>query len=105
YLSREHPLYETHLCRLRSLRMIPVLLGPSIPRRDRGDEERELWSRAMLILFKPWRRLSDLKSGQQTWRDAYDAHEFPPHLQRIINNMHVEAECRDARSSHDAARR
>ena len=51
--------------------MIPVILGPRIPRNDRSPEELEEWSRSILILFIPWRHPADLKQRDETWTDAY----------------------------------
>ncbi len=36
-----HPQHSTHLLRLKDHPVIPVLIGPAIPRPDRGDEEYE----------------------------------------------------------------
>lgn len=106
FSSSAHPLFSTHLSRLRSIKpVVPVLLGPSIPRGDRSLEEREQYCRAMLILFKPWRSLADLKAPDQTWIDAFENYQVPRHLRKIISNMHVENECKDARREYDDARR
>lgn len=102
FSSEAHPRFKTHLSRLRSVSFIPVMLGPSLPRRDRNEEE---WCRAMLILFKPWRSLGDLKSMDQSWSDAYNLYQFPERLQRIMKNVHVELECKDARDKHVSDRR
>ncbi|KAA1478248.1 hypothetical protein DENSPDRAFT_861822 [Dentipellis sp. KUC8613] len=59
---------RTHVSRLRTRPFVPVILGPTIGRTDREFEERSLFCRAMLILFKPWRRPSDLKMPGQTWK-------------------------------------
>ncbi|KZV62853.1 hypothetical protein PENSPDRAFT_551691, partial [Peniophora sp. CONT] len=64
FSSAAHPKFETHVARLRTIPVVPVILGPTLPRRDRAEEE---WCRAMLILFKPWRSLEDLKRPSETW--------------------------------------
>ncbi|KAI0055898.1 hypothetical protein BV25DRAFT_1780412, partial [Artomyces pyxidatus] len=105
YISAEHPLFHTHLCRLGTAAAVPVLLGPTISRPDKSIDERESWARSMLILFKPWRGLQDLKRRDETWYEAYERYEFPVHLRKIIENIQVETECRDARTEYDVARR
>ncbi|KAI0059802.1 hypothetical protein BV25DRAFT_1777328, partial [Artomyces pyxidatus] len=90
---------------LRSLPLVPVVLGPTLPRADREVEERQLWCRAMLILFKPWRSVADLKGADESWQEAYDKYEFPRRLRRVIENINVEHECKDARDQYDNERR
>lgn len=99
----DHPQHDTHLVRLRSP-LIPVLLGPTISR-DRTPEERESWCRAMLILFKPWRSLDDLRGIGQSWKDAFEHFEFSEDSARVMQNINVLHECKDARSSYDELRR
>lgn len=95
----DHPQYETHLLRKRVVWVIPVVLGPRIPRNDRSPEELEDWCRSVLVLFLPWRTPADLKYPQESWTDAYSRHRhtIPSHHRAIIQNMSVLAECRDAR--------
>ncbi|KAH7920571.1 hypothetical protein BV22DRAFT_987198, partial [Leucogyrophana mollusca] len=78
----------------------PVLLADAFPRPDRGEEELEQFCQVMLLLFKPWRDISDLKGDCLNWKCAYDAYSFPPHLSKLIHNMNVENECKDARDSY-----
>ncbi|KAJ7612825.1 hypothetical protein DFH06DRAFT_929721, partial [Mycena polygramma] len=93
-----HPQADTHLLRSRSA-VVPVLLGPTLPRPDRSSAEYERWCRAMLIIFKPWRVPSDLKDSAQSWADAFaDAlPHFSREAKRIMRNMNIENECQDAR--------
>ncbi|KIO26438.1 hypothetical protein M407DRAFT_74482, partial [Tulasnella calospora MUT 4182] len=91
----DHPQHETHLVRLRSP-LVPVLLGPTISR-DGTPEERESWCRAMLILFKPWRSRADLKTVGQSWKDAFEHFDFPEDAVRVMRNINVLHECKDAR--------
>lgn len=58
------------------------------------DEE---WCRAMLILFRPWRTLEDLKGNSDSWQMVFDATEFVNDAGCIMRNMDVESECEDAR--------
>ncbi|KIJ58691.1 hypothetical protein HYDPIDRAFT_33934 [Hydnomerulius pinastri MD-312] len=101
----EHPQHGTHIVRLRSVPYVVVPIGSAIPRPDRGPEEREEWCRAMLILFKPWRQPSDLKDPHTSWSTAFDATAFSGDCQRIMANMNVENECKDAGETYDEARR
>ncbi|KAI0039448.1 hypothetical protein FA95DRAFT_1458782, partial [Auriscalpium vulgare] len=89
---------------LRTAAFVPVLYGPAIPSAREGEEESEAFCRAMLILFKPWRTLNDLKT-RSTWYAAFHAHTFHPYLQRIIANIKLEHECASARSKADDERR
>ncbi|KAJ7131641.1 hypothetical protein C8R43DRAFT_821548, partial [Mycena crocata] len=89
----------------RSFPVIPVLLGPNLPRPDRSDGEYERWCRSMLILFKPWRTMEDLKGDHMTWEAAFNSTTFTATSLRIMRNMNVENECKDARDEHDKLRR
>jgi hypothetical protein len=61
FSSRKHPNFKTHTNRMCEIPFVPILLGDALPCGDRGIWEREQWCRAMVILFKPWRKSSDLK--------------------------------------------
>ncbi|KAJ7215813.1 hypothetical protein GGX14DRAFT_562271 [Mycena pura] len=91
-----------HVTRMRAVPLVNVLLGEKIPRPDRGKAEHVKWCRAMLILFKPWRNLRDLKAVGQTWEEAYAATTFSTQTLKIMRNMNVENECKDARDTHAA---
>lgn len=65
---------------------------------------KEQWSRAMLILFKPWRNPSDLKEDNESWVQAYERTVFPSTLEEIMQNMLVLHECKDARDADAASR-
>ncbi|KAJ7130145.1 hypothetical protein C8R44DRAFT_530274, partial [Mycena epipterygia] len=85
--------------------VVPVLLGPTLPRPDRSDAEYDKWCRCMLLLFKPWRSMAELKGDHASWASAFDATEFSPASQLIMRNLNVENECKDARDEHDKLRR
>ncbi|KAJ7917309.1 hypothetical protein B0H13DRAFT_1608479, partial [Mycena leptocephala] len=85
--------------------VVPVLLGPTIPRADRSPSEYKRWCHAMLILFKPWRVPSDLKGPAQSWKDAFERFDFSADAKRIMRNMNVENECQDARDDHSRQRK
>ena len=105
--TREHPQFRTHVVRKRTVWVTPVLLGEKMPRPDRSDEEREKWARTVLTLFTPWRHPADLKDELETWSDAYERHEhsISPEHTRIIHNMNVLSECKDARDKANLSRR
>ncbi|KAF8177145.1 hypothetical protein K438DRAFT_1606639, partial [Mycena galopus ATCC 62051] len=90
---------------MRRVPFVNVLLGPTIPRPDRGPEEREKWCRAMLILFKPWRTVKDLRGPHEKWSDAFQRATFSDYAVQIIRNMRVEDECKDARDVYDDLRK
>lgn len=93
FSSRAHPQYLTHTVRRRASSVIPMILGPAIPRPDRGDEEKQRWARAMLILFKPWHEPEDLKQECETWE--FEA-QIPCQYIKVIKYIHVFSECKDA---------
>ncbi|KIO09172.1 hypothetical protein M404DRAFT_69881, partial [Pisolithus tinctorius Marx 270] len=51
----------------------------------------------MLLLFKPWHKLSDLMDGHSCWTEAFDAFQFCDATSRMISNFLIELECLDAR--------
>ncbi|KAH9895270.1 hypothetical protein C8Q73DRAFT_614790, partial [Cubamyces lactineus] len=107
FSSRLHRQHDTHMLRKRTCWTIPVILGDRTPRSDREDNERQAWARMMLILFVPWRQLSDLRSRSEDWITAFERHRptLTPRKLELIANMNVLSECRDARDSfHDMRR-
>ncbi|KAJ7207796.1 hypothetical protein C8J57DRAFT_1099114, partial [Mycena rebaudengoi] len=105
YFHKDHKQEKTHMCRVREEPVVLVLLGPTIPRPDRGEVEREKWARAMLILFKPWRNLVDLKRPEETWSVSFDATVFSSKALQLMKNIDVENECKDARDEYEKLRR
>jgi len=59
----EHPQAKSHGIIKRTAPIIPVLIGPQIPRHDR----------AIATLFIPWRNVKDLCDENQNWNDAVSA--------------------------------
>ncbi|KAG1856861.1 hypothetical protein C8R48DRAFT_554801, partial [Suillus tomentosus] len=82
--------------------VVPVLLGPGIPRSDGSEEDYECYCCSILLLFKSWRDLGDLRAECTTWSAAFDACDFSPSLKAIIRNMNVENECKEACDAHAA---
>ncbi|KAH7909539.1 hypothetical protein BJ138DRAFT_976447, partial [Hygrophoropsis aurantiaca] len=99
FTSSIHPQFRSHCMKLRNKFVVPVLIGDTIPRYDRTDEERERWARAVLVLFAPWRTVADLRKHPESWYASYELlHEsFPPHIISTIKNINVLSECKDAR--------
>ncbi|KZP00252.1 hypothetical protein CALVIDRAFT_560843 [Calocera viscosa TUFC12733] len=95
----EHPQARTHRARRRLKETVPVLLGPSLPNRDGSEEERDIWNRAMMILFVPWRCLEDLKLPSLSWTAAFNQRAFKEDHLNIMENMNVLRQCKDARDS------
>ena len=60
----------------------------------------------MLILFKPWFSIEELKGMDNSWVDAYSLFLSTCHpcISHIINNMQLMHECRDSRDDHFAKR-
>ncbi|KAG2151975.1 hypothetical protein BD769DRAFT_1343142, partial [Suillus cothurnatus] len=99
---RTHRLVVRHPDR----RHVPVPIGPSLPRRDRV-EVREKYCRVMLILFKPWMTVDDLRGTFNTWSDAFEdfVDHCSPNKTFIMKNMQIFHECKDSRDDHFANRR
>ncbi|KAJ7572176.1 hypothetical protein C8J56DRAFT_757775, partial [Mycena floridula] len=72
--------------------------GPPIPRRD-SEIHVEKHARLMLILFKPWAHPSDLRNDNESWSETYQTFltNADARVKRLIDNMQVLHECRDAR--------
>ncbi|KAF8415489.1 hypothetical protein L210DRAFT_3431364, partial [Boletus edulis BED1] len=100
-----HSEYRSHVVKVRHprKRLVPVPVGPALPRRDHSSSDAR-YCRTMLLLFKPWHRAIDLRGDHPSWRAAFDSwceslDERDPILYRI-NNIHLLHECKDARDSH-----
>lgn len=107
FTDQSHPQHTTHYLGIRRRCYVPVILGPSIQNPDRSDALKEEWSRDMLLLFKPWRGISDLKNKGMTWTKVFLAYEdqLSPFHRNIIKNMKALTECSEARDRHQARNR
>jgi hypothetical protein len=96
-----HPQSSSHIIIKRSIPIVPVLLGPQIPRHDR-EETRERYCRAVLTLFVPWRSIQDLCHLEQTWSDAFEIRKSIISISgnKIIQNIQLLHECRKQRDEH-----
>ena len=97
----QHPQASSHGIIKRPRPVIPVLIGPQIPRKDR-EETQERYSRAIATLFIPWRSGSDLCNPNQKWCEALNARQDDISIesQRIINNIQLLHECKKDRDAH-----
>ncbi|KAH9852988.1 hypothetical protein C2E23DRAFT_703481, partial [Lenzites betulinus] len=72
--------------------------GPRLPNRV-NETEYARYCRLMLILFVPWRNVSDLKQVHESWPDAFtrcQATMNKEHLD-VMSNMQMVAECKVSR--------
>ncbi|CAF4619295.1 unnamed protein product, partial [Rotaria sp. Silwood2] len=96
-----HPQSTSHLIIKRLLPVVPVLIGPQIPRRER-EETHERYSRALLTLFVPWRSVQDLCALSETWLEALEARRLliSSNSLKIIENIQLLHECKHDRDEH-----
>ncbi|KAJ7205839.1 hypothetical protein GGX14DRAFT_367740, partial [Mycena pura] len=90
----------THLLRVRapSDKLVPVSIGPGLPRRDQPASYPK-YCRLMLILLKPWRSTADLRKEGQSWEAAFEEwlKTCNASVKFKMNNMQILHECRDSR--------
>ncbi|CAF1447824.1 unnamed protein product, partial [Rotaria sp. Silwood1] len=96
-----HPQSTSHLIIKRSIPVVPVLIGPQIPRRER-EETHERYCRALLTLFMPWRSVQNLCATNETWSEALEARRLliSPNSLKIIENIELLHECKHDRDEH-----
>ncbi|KAJ3522430.1 hypothetical protein NMY22_g11894 [Coprinellus aureogranulatus] len=87
-------------------RYIPLLIGCSLPRRDKVDVY-ERYCRVMLMLFKPWEALRDIRGEANSWSDAFADFQVdcPENILLIMDNIQLLHECRDSKDDYYARRR
>jgi hypothetical protein len=95
-----HPQSCTHILRIRKCEHVPVLLGSRFPNPDDGEVVKEEWCKSMMYLFVPWRTLEDLRAPEQSWSEVFTQTVFSGTHRSIMQNIHVEKECKDARDTH-----
>ena len=97
----EHKECDRKHLRMRKRDVVPVPIGPALPRRDQ-PEKRARYCRLMLILFKPWRGLADLRELGESWEATFDGFSLTMNSshREIVGNMQVLHECRDSRDDH-----
>ncbi|CAF4369269.1 unnamed protein product, partial [Rotaria magnacalcarata] len=96
-----HPQASSHINIKRLKPVVPVLLGPQVPRRDREDT-RERHCRSILTLFFPWRSIQDLCDVDQTWQQVFTIrHEsITSESCKIIDHIQLLQECKNDRDEH-----
>jgi hypothetical protein len=96
-----HPQVASHINIKRIKTVVPILLGPPVPRRDR-DDTRERYCRSILTLFVPWRSIQDICDVDQTWEEAFQMRQAKilPTSWKIINNIQLLHECKNDRDEH-----
>ncbi len=96
-----HPQAASHLNIKRMKPVVPILLGPPVPRRDR-DDTRERYCRSILALFFPWRSIQDVCDVDQTWEEAFMIRQtrISPASWKIIDNIQLLQECKNDRDEH-----
>lgn len=96
-----HPQASSHINVKRGVPVVPVLLGPPIPRRDREDTK-ERYCRSVLTLFTPWRSVTDLCNPGQRWEEALETRRLriTPESQKTIDNIQLLQECKNDRDEH-----
>ena len=85
--DRSHPQSQTHIQRKRDVKLIPKLsyFPPS------EDRNIEMFSKIMLLLFKPHYTVCELNDGSITWKEAFSRQEFhETHkiMMRNVREMH-----------------
>lgn len=97
----EHPQVSSHINVKRTTPVVPVLIGPAIPRREREDTK-ERYCRSILTLFSPWRSVTDLCDVDQTWEQALEIRRsrITPESHKIIDNIQLFQECKNDRDEH-----
>ena len=97
----EHPQNTSHINIRRMKPVIPIILGPPIPRRDREDTL-ERYCRSILTLFCPWRSFQDVCNIDQTWTQAFEARyaKITHESHKIIENIQLFQECKSDRDEH-----
>jgi hypothetical protein len=96
-----HPQASSHINIRRMEPVVPVLLGPPVPRRDREDT-RERYCRSILTLFVPWRSVQDVCDVNQTWEQAFETRHIriTSESHKIIDNIQLLQECKNDRDEH-----
>ncbi|KAF8997208.1 hypothetical protein BDQ17DRAFT_1177307, partial [Cyathus striatus] len=72
--------------------------GPSIPCQDLG-QTMHCHAHLMLLFFKPWRSVTDLKRAEENWIIAYKKFYLicSSKIKNRVDNMQVLHECKDSR--------
>ncbi len=79
----DHQQSSTHIQKERSVKLVPRLtyLPPS------PDGSPEKYAQCMLILFKPFTNIENLKEKSQTWMEAFQSYQFDEEHNKWISNI------------------
>ncbi|KAF8239802.1 hypothetical protein L208DRAFT_1228433, partial [Tricholoma matsutake] len=84
------------------LHHVPILIG-SIPRHDR-EVVYPKYCCLMLILFKPWCTVDNLRDSGQSWPDAFASFRQSEYcttdVVKVLDNMQLLHESKDSRDDH-----
>ena len=96
-----HPQAASHINIKRTKPVVPVLLGPPVPRRDR-DDTRARYCRCILTLFHPWRSIEDVCDVDQRWEESFEMRQTSilSASWKIIENIQSLQECKNDRDEH-----
>jgi hypothetical protein len=91
YYIPSHPKHETHvrIVRENGHNTLPDFIGRSLPHRMDNGENNNYYFACMLMLLKPWRVITDLKSVNRNWEQAWD--EFignaSPQIRSVVDGI------------------
>ena len=89
-MRADHPQHLTKYAKQCINPQFIVLQGRAVPYSGNLNEEARLYYyKVILVLFKPWRSLADLKSSSQTWQQAFECFEAGEEEKRIIKNLDI----------------
>lgn len=83
-----HPQCKTHiqLYRKRGTERVVVLCGKGIPKKD-DKENAERYGLCILMLFKPWKTVQDLRENNNSWAIACQAFLNSPYLSLCLKSI------------------
>lgn len=101
-----HPEASTHILRQHCPENFYVPVPTCAIPNSAIDAKKEKHAQSMLLLFKPWRSAHDLLEECETWFEAYNVflQSISADKFRIIKNMQLLHECKDARDKDFANR-
>lgn len=84
----EHPMHEEYFIVERHENEIPVIIGPSVPRMN-DLTNRDLYAKIILLLFRPWRKLNNLRPNNTSWATAFDSFYLnaSEEIRQLISNL------------------
>lgn len=97
--DKNHPQASTHILVERFKEVIPVLVGPQIPRKNR-EVTQERYCRSILTLFLPWRTFTDLCPPDESWLDSWNKNERYLSHKNVIENIELLHECKEHKNEH-----